>query len=395
MRLFTCGVSMAAMLALALTGCSSDSESDRSESPTPEPDPNPLALPCGPLDSGFDGDERCILPPDPEVGIQLHVGPTRYDDPAEIDKFILQPGEEKTECYHFTNPHDTTISFFRQVYRMRPGSHHLIMHMSLGGTPVPEGWGSCYGGGDSSYMPIGGTQNGVSEFPPNGDVAPEDEKLSRPLPAGTPMKFELHFVNVTDKPILREAWVNLERKDGTDNQILGGIFMTGGVNMNIAPGTKEVLKYSCTNDLPDRRVVSLFGHRHAHTTRFSVWQNRGTEREILLYEDYEWEDTAELVYNTLIKNPAPDPVGRTAGGYSGLLMFNPGDTIEFECEIDNTGANGVEPSKDPLTFANEVYTGEMCNLFGSMVNNSPADGGSPLSNFFWGNRSATLCSPRD
>jgi hypothetical protein len=42
---------------------------------------------------------------------------------------------------------------------------------------------------------------------------------------------------------------------------------------------------------------------------------------------------------------------------------NPTDTIQWECDIDNT-------SQDVLTFRNEVFTGEMCILTGAMV---PAD----------------------
>jgi hypothetical protein len=393
MRKLLWKTSTLALIGAALTGCSADREGDET---TPPANDNPLAMACPALNSGFPGDDRCILPPKPEDGIQLHVGPTDYTDQAQIDEFTLLPGEEKTECYYFRNPSEQSINFFRQVYRMRPGSHHLIIHTSLGGTTAqPDGWGSCSGGTDSGYMPIGGTQNGVSEFPPDGEGAPEDARLVRPLPAGAPMKFEMHFVNTTTEPILREAWVNLENKVVEAAQILGGIFMVGGVNMNIEPGTKEVLNYWCDNELEDRRVVSLFGHRHAHTTRFSVWMNRGTDREQLVYEDYDWEETRELVYNSVIENPAPDPVKRTTGGLSGILTFNPGDRIEWECEIDNTAENSVAPSDAPLTFANEVFTGEMCNLFGSMVTNTPDPNASGFGAFFWGNRSATLCSPRD
>jgi hypothetical protein len=35
---------------------------------------------CG-LDTGYAGDENCILPPPPDKGFQLHVGPDDYDDP--------------------------------------------------------------------------------------------------------------------------------------------------------------------------------------------------------------------------------------------------------------------------------------------------------------------------
>jgi len=33
------------------------------------------------LDTGYDGDEYCILPPDPSKGFQMHIGPSNYDNP--------------------------------------------------------------------------------------------------------------------------------------------------------------------------------------------------------------------------------------------------------------------------------------------------------------------------
>jgi hypothetical protein len=341
-----------------LSGCSSSSED-----PDPKPDPvdplpsDPNALPCGAIDSGFDGDEKCILPPDPGVGIQIHVGPTDYNDQAQIDEFILGPGEEITRCYYIHAPNEEPMNFFEQHYRMRPGSHHLIMHMSTTGETRAQGWDAC----DGDFLPIGGTQSSASQFPEGGLVAPEDSNLFRPLNAKALMQMELHFVNAGDTPLLREAWVNLIKKETDENsQILGGVFMIGGIRMAVQPHTKEILNYSCAlKDGDHKRVVSLFGHRHSFTPRFSVWAHRGGVRE-LVYEDYDWQDSTELFYNTLMKNGAPDPVTRTAGGVSGLLEFNPGDRIEWECEVDNTSDN-------VLKFRNEVYTGEMCNLFGSAV----------------------------
>jgi hypothetical protein len=42
----------------------------------------PLAMgECG-LDTDYDGDEYCILPPPPDQGFQLHIGPSNYDNPG-------------------------------------------------------------------------------------------------------------------------------------------------------------------------------------------------------------------------------------------------------------------------------------------------------------------------
>jgi hypothetical protein len=50
---------------------------------------------------------------------------------------------------------------------------------------------------------------------------------------------------------------------------------------------------------------------------------------------------------------------------SGRLDIQTGDTLEWECEIENT-------TKDTLHFANQLNTAEMCNLFGTYASNSAA-----------------------
>ena len=42
------------------------------------------------------------------------------------------------------------------------------------------------------------------------------------------------------------------------------------------------------------------------------------------------------------------------------MVLQPTDTLQWECEVDNT-------SDVTLTFRNEVYTGEMCIMTGVMV----------------------------
>ena len=342
---------------LGIAGCGS---SDDSRAPPHKalPEAIPGAIPCGNLETQYEGDELCILPPEPGEGIQFHIGPKNYDDPAELAKFELPGGSEETLCYYLTSSNPESFNFYEQRYRMRPGSHHLIIHMNTQGATREEGWGRC--DEMEGFIPIGGTQRSNAEFPEGGVIAPEDQNLFRPLIGNVLMKFEMHFFNASSKPILREAWVNFMKKDaGEAGQILGGVFMIGGLGMAIQPHTQQTLNYECTLEGVNRRVVSIFGHRHAYTKRFSVWAHRSGQRE-LIYEDYDWLDPTELFYNSVVQNPPPDPDKLSAGGVSGIINLVPGDKLEWECEVDNTSDN-------VLNFRNAVYEGEMCNVFGSMV----------------------------
>jgi hypothetical protein len=348
-------------------------EPDESDEPTGSGLPNNVlsgtngTMPCQPLlDTGYAGDELCVLPAEPGTGAFFHAGPTDYDDPEQVALYILEPNEESTE-YHITESSNDDMVWFRdQYYRMRPGSHHLIMYtldLAAGEDPPEVGWhrrSDVPRGG-----PIGGTQVYAMDFPEGGQIAPEDVNLVRPLGARQRLAFEMHYVNPSDQPILREAWVNLMDNPipASDRVILGAPFTIG--RMDVPPHTTQIYNYQHTmpagpnGEVAETRFVSFFGHRHASTPRFSIWLNRNGSRD-LVYEDYDWAETREFFYNTVIQNPAPNPSTGTPGAATGLLFVHTGDILEWECEITNT----LDVN---LTFGNEVYTKEMCNVFGTLT----------------------------
>ena len=380
MRCHVLTVPFLAASLLSLTGCGSSDDETTSTTTTDEQgngdptgsDPNgsetttinpddyePGLVPCEPFDSGFEGDELCVQPIDPSEGAYMHVGPDDYDDPDQIDEFIMGPGEESTECYYFGIENERML-FFGQKYRLRPGTHHLIMQSNLGiGAPsdfvqAPDGWGDCEMDG---YFPVGGTQRSISTFPVDGITAPEDEGLGRPLKENAPMMWELHYVNSKEEPILREGWVNVNRVPWDENaRVLGNLFLIGAIGMDLPPGQTEIYNQSCEMAADERRVVSIYGHRHANAPRFSVWHNHDGQRD-LVYEDYDWNEPAELHYNSIVQNPEPNEELGQAGGFSGILNIVQGDTLEWECEVvNNRDIN--------LTIGNQTYDAEMCNLFG-------------------------------
>ncbi len=312
-------------------------------------------VPCD-LTTQFPGDDLCILPPDPGEGLQIHLGPSDYDDPDETAPYMIAPGVESTECNYQTLNNDA-ISFYSQYYRMRPGSHHLFVELTNTDT---QGW-TPESGCDGSALLIAGTQRSVYDFPAGGVQPPEDQDLGRPFGAQAKVMLQAHFINTTETPVLREAWVNLMKANTTDTpRMLGGITMFAGIQKAFAPGTVTTTDYSCENTHADRRVVSLFGHRHAHSTQFTAWVEHPSGQKDLLYQDWDWHEPTELMFNSITTNPLPDPAAKTAGGMSGLLVLAAGDKLDWECIVNNDSDN-------TLTFSNEVYKGEMCNVFGSIV----------------------------
>jgi hypothetical protein len=319
---------------------------------------NPFAIRCidadASYDSGYPGDEFCILAPDPMNGTQVYVGPEGYDNPSA--SFIMKKGEEVTD-YYFTNATNTEPHFFfRTNIRMRAGSHHMINNML--DADRADGFAA---GGEPGGRGFPGAQRPDSDRPQGTfDVPPENAGLGDELLTKQQFSLNLHHFNLSDEDILREIWINIWYKPESEvKEKIGGIAMFGNpLDVSVPAGQKRNLHYTC-DVTGNTRIITLNGHRHAHTTRFGVWLVRGGEN-IPLYESFYYNDMPTYQYDSISKNPVPDLANKIDGAFTGILDVKAGDQIHFVCDINND-------STQPLRFANEVQTGEMCILFGSKV----------------------------
>jgi hypothetical protein len=314
-------------------------------------DPNP----CN-IDSGYPGDEYCLLPPAEGEGIQVHFGPSDYTDTAEVAGYLIHAGEEFND-YGLAHVPTTEARFYnRVVYQMRPGSHHLINSL-VGGQPQVgfQTSGECPG---TRVGSLGGTQNLIYDSRPNGIVPEENEGLGYELPGNSSICFNFHRYNTTEADQLSEIWVNfyfVDESAVTQRASWGAII--GGLGLVIPPGDEQELTYSHTfsSAEPDARIIQLFGHRHAATYRFAAWLN-----DDLIYDSWDWVESITFNYDSLTQNPPIDPAKMKDGGHSGILPVASGDVLKYTCFVRNE-------TDVTLRFANELYTGEMCNLFGQSV----------------------------
>jgi len=351
---------LSVLVALGAIACGGEAAGKKGAAETA--DAGPIG-PCGSgTPSGFLGDENCILPPSEEEGLQIHIGPTSYDDPG--DKWVVQPGGEPTEVYHTYASNTDMRYFFQAKYRMRTGSHHMIISVSQD-TTSPEGWTGKENG--NIIGAIAGTQHVVEDFPPGGKMADEDQGLATQLQPHQALDIQLHFYNTREVPLLREAWVNFYYKPQSEvTQVLGYL---GGfvIPLSIAAHTTTSVGGTCdySQALPpagsgQERIVSLFGHTHSHTTRFFVNKVKADGTTALVYDSYDWSEAATYTFNSLIQNPAPNADAKKDGAFSGDLILQQGEKLTYQCDITNDTDNA-------LTFKEKVDTGEMCNLFGTVV----------------------------
>jgi hypothetical protein len=300
--------------------------------------PVPVMDECG-LDTKFNGDEFCINPPPPDKGFQVHIGPSNYDNPEPM--YVLEPGMEVTENFTAVTSNDTEKFYFYRQQRMRPGSHHLLIN--AGGELIVS------------------SQNPVADTPAGGKIAPEDEGVGFSIAARSQLFVGLHFINVTDEPILKEVWINFWYKDASEVTEAASPIFTGAP-INVPPGAHVVTSGDCPITAPGR-LLRLFGHKHANNVRWSTYRIRGEQRD-LLFEDYDhWEEPLILEYSSITQNPKPDRANKVPGGWSGMVDLQPGDVFRFECEIVNN-------TDSTFTGANEAIDDEMCIQNGTIVGTS-------------------------
>lgn len=349
---------------------------------------NPFAVRC--IDAmpdfatPFPGDEYCILPPPPDLGLQLGVHPggnigywekmwagdySFYADPAVTAEYELPAGSETSQNY------DVAVEvpsgeryYYRRHFRARYGSHHG--RAAWPGFPVTEGWKP-----DNLIGAILGTelinlQNAYTDIPERSmDISPEETGIGFQLPQGSGVTFNLHHFNATDEVLLRENWINVWYLTSGEVTRLTGIIYGQAPAIDYPPGMVLDNEVVIPPPLAASQILNMFGHRHAWTTRFHAWIVRADGTEELVYDSHDWKDMPTFAYNSATVNP--EPGAGHDGAVSGPLVLQLGDALHFNCHVETTPERaavlGVPAPNTTLRWANEAITGEMCSLTATVV----------------------------
>jgi hypothetical protein len=353
--------------ALALVACSSSPGSGGSTGMT-----DALTLPCH-IHTGYAGDENCIKVPDPKIGFQFHYGPSNYADKNEVAKYLIKPGQEITDCVFMPSTNTETVYIQEYHSRLRPGSHHLLNYVqppTNGAAPTTSDGPVACNQGANFRMLFGATSQVMDVARPAS--GPENDGVAVQLGPKQQVALQLHVINATSAPMLREAWANFRYADrATVTELADPIQFMAGLVSSIQVG--QTVINSGTATVPasagaDFRLLAAIPHVHAHTTKFTAYKTIGGKRELLLEQFGTLDIPTEphiVFFNSSTENPVANETTHQDGAYSGMVHMAPGDTIDWECEQrnDGIGANG-QRFTTPLQFTEQAYTGEMCALFG-------------------------------
>jgi hypothetical protein len=242
---------------------------------------------------------------------------------------------------------DRQVYYYYRQFRMRPGTHHNII-ATANATNFDYG------------RRLAITNHLIEDNPKNGEIAPENAGVGIALAPATPLLIDVHSINTTDQPALREIWVNFWYRDPElVTERVEELAQAGDTTFAIPARAETMLGPFRCQVFGSGRMLWMYGHRHANNVRFSAWRVRGDER-VLLYEAYKWEDPLLLEFSSTVQNPEADRARGIEGGYSGVLDLRTGDALEWECHVINK-TDGV------LRFTNENFNGEMCILDAELV----------------------------
>jgi len=323
-----------------------------------------LAFDAGPgqgcaITTAYSGDERCLEPPPSGRGVQLHYGPSSYDDPDVLAPFVLPPGLPSSDCVAVTlsNDRDEYVQSFHGS--LRPGSIFALVNRVTStqlDTPAP---GPCSSATSMHWLMVPGP-DAATTFGGSG-APPEHAGAALPLPARSTVEINLYAWNTTDHPLLREGWVNLYFADpATVTDQVSLVSFMGGLSM-LAPAQSTLTVASGASDTcsaPDpRSVVLLEAEASPYVARHAVFLKRaGTSVREKIYESYDPASWDPLRYDSVTANPQSDPTRSIAGGSSGILSLTPGDEMSWECDVNNTTDGNLQYKQG--------IGGAVCNVWG-------------------------------
>jgi hypothetical protein len=278
---------------------------------------------CG-LQTDFAGDDACLPELDAASGFSLHFGPDDYDDPGT---FLLASGEETTECNIVGSP-PAPLFVERWVARSRSNVRDFEL------LAAPDGIDPCR---NHRARLLAVSEDGKLDVTLG--ESPEYAGAALPIGPEDRIAIQVHALNTTRAPVLREIWVNAHTAPPSRvSRIADTLALVTTVR-----GTDD--RFGGAVTIPsDRPLLALSGHVHPDIETLDVILVHQGERT-LLYRQY-GSYSYFLKYDSVTQNPQNhDPVDG-AGGPSRPVILAAGDVLAWECQPETFYPGGPFPPKD-------------------------------------------------
>jgi hypothetical protein len=252
-----------------------------------------------------------------------------------MDASEIAPGQEFYGCQDVPNPFGKDIAIVRTDSRVSLGAHHMFAFQ------IPSTQATfAMGGQKTAVFPC--PQGGL-EFHPYFHLTQRAEDhiqypdgIGRSLKASEAIRLQVHYLNVTDKPISvsAEVTVSYVAPEAVD-QLAAGIFVFAQ-SVHVPPGAStQRFSYPVPAGM---NLLQVTGHMHHRGVHFEAHATSASGAVRPLYTSDTWNEP-----ETRNLQPA--------------LALERGDTIDYACDYQND-------SQTTLVYGESADTNEMCNLFG-------------------------------
>jgi hypothetical protein len=284
------------------------------------------AEPVCDLQTDYADDEACLTELDSASGFSLHFGPDDHDAPGD---FVLPSGEETTECRIVgTLPAPLLVERWVAKSRSNVADFELLA--------APQGVDPCR---NHRARLLAVSEDG--ELDVTLGAAPEYAGAALPIGPDEQIAIQVHAVNTTEAPVLREVWVNAHAAPQSGvNRIADTLALVTTVR-----GTDA--RFGGMVTIPsDRPLLALSGHVHPNIETLDVILVHQGERTLLYRQNGFY--SRFLKYDSVTENPQSSDRSDRAGGPSGSVILAAGDVLAWECQPDTfyPGGIGGFPSMD-------------------------------------------------
>jgi hypothetical protein len=199
----------------------------------------------------------------------------------------------------------------------------------MGSTEFTAGTPGATGGG----APGGGFLGAVS--PAGGRVAGLPAGVAFRLKQGDGIMLNLHYINLGDKPVDGDAYIDLKLAEPDPNRLIAALFLNLNVDFSLPPGEQTESTADCVAK-SDVKVIMMSNHMHewgANATTQVTRADTGTVE--VMRDDPTWD-------HDMVNNPT-----FATWSAESPFMVHTGDTLRTRCTWQNTSA-------DTLGFPREM-----------------------------------------
>ena len=266
---------------------------------------------------------------DASTDVDAAVAPPTEGFRIQTPSIRIEAGQEITYCYYTTIPINRTMGVKKWSSTMTTGSHHLILFFHNGSEADGTVTANCgFAGGGAGQLPF---WTYSAQSPTAQALMPPGVGMT--VPAGQKAFVQMHYLNVSDAPIMASVTIDAEAYAATETYTPAAAFVTYNTQIDLAPNSTGSAGGTCAVPA-GAKFFAMGTHAHHFSTTTAV-----KDGAAMVFESSNWEHPGAATWTA-------DPYYTFASG-----------KLTYRCDYANTSGQRVRTG-------NSAQTDEMCMAVG-------------------------------